>query len=830
MSTQTRLPGTADEEFLDRVFERAVDSLENGLDPTVEDLLEGREDLRSQADALLQTARQVAVLRPRTVPAIPGFTLLHEIGRGGMGTVYLARQESLGGRRVALKVLPSSAGFSSRARERFLREARAIANLRHPNVVTVHDVVTGDGVLAYSMEWVEGASLADLIEFLARERATGAERSGAATEPELARVAEFIGRPALGSADSYPIFVARIGVAIARALGSLHRSGLVHRDVKPSNILLRRDGTPLLSDFGLVHATDDSMTRSGHFAGTIAYASPEQLVGDPESLDARSDVFGLGITLYHALTLHLPFEGLGRRARRQRTPSGMLHLIEGASARPLRAWNRRLPRDLETIVGKATDPDPARRYPTADDLADDLERVIALQPIRAKPAGVATRGAKFLRRNRVAAFGVTVGSLVSIAAALAIFAYLFLVPRWSEEHVRRARLWLLDPSQAGIIIRRTFWGVKPYDFEPPIGLANLAGMDEALREYALASRWSPLPDEIREERDTVAAFRASLDRPTGASGPTGAVRSPRCAGLYAYLEGDVDAAVSIFGRWESERDLHAPPDPFVEAALGVMYLFREEAARAYPRLRGACQAFPDVGFLTTYLADAALQCGDVEDAERLLSAAAGMRGLDAKGAMERVTANLHAVRGRDAEAEAIYKTADAETPCGLQYARFLASRGRTEEALDQHVRGWQRVPSKPGNREFAALLDRWWAGFSPAERLDRIRATLDEDPSAPRSLVARLRAYVPAARVTNSPLPSALSARSSSPSLQDASLADLRGVLEVENEARWREIPTYPRFLKFLQLWAWQGPAPDQASELIFRLQLVDARLAERRA
>ncbi|MFN0008731.1 MAG: protein kinase domain-containing protein [Planctomycetota bacterium] len=789
MSTETRLPDTADEEFLDRVFERAVASLEDGLDPVVEDLLEGRVDLRSQAQALLQTARQVAVLRPRTMPAIPGFTLLHEIGRGGMGTVYLARQQTLGGRRVALKVLPSSAGFSSRARERFLREASAIANLRHPNVVTVHDVVTGDGVLAYSMEWVEGASLADLIDFLTREKATGAERPGARTEPELARIAEFLGRPALGSADSYPVFIARIGVAIARALAALHRTGLVHRDVKPSNILVRRDGTPLLSDFGLVHATDASMTQSGQFAGTIAYASPEQLEGDPESLDARSDVFGLGITLYHALTLHLPFDGQRRGASRQRTPSGMLHLIEGASAAPLRAWNRRLPRDLETIVGKATDPDPARRYAGADDLADDLERVIALQPIRAKAAGVASRAAKFLRRNRVAAFGITLGSVVSIAAAMAIFAYLFLVPRWSEEHVRRARLWLLDPAQAGIIIRRTFWGVKPFDFESPIGLANLAGMEEALREYSLASRWRPLPDELREERDTVAAFRASLDRPAGASSPVRAALSPRCAGLYAYLEGDVDSAVSIFSRWDAERDPRAAPDPFVEAALGVMYLFREEAPRAYPRLRDACQAFPDVGFLTTYLADAALQCGDVEDAERLLSAAAGMRGLDSKGAMERVTANLHAVRGRDAQAEAIYKTADPETPCGLQYARFLASRGRTEEALDQHVRGWQRVPSKPGNREFAALLDRWWAGFPAAERLERIRATLEEDPSAPRSLVARLRAYVPPAAGSNSPLTPAPPTRDSSPSLQDASLAELRDVLEVENEARWREIP-----------------------------------------
>ncbi|MFN0008729.1 MAG: tetratricopeptide repeat protein [Planctomycetota bacterium] len=414
---------------------------------------------------------------------------------------------------------------------------------------------------------------------------------------------------------------------------------------------------------------------------------------------------------------------------------------------------------------------------------------------------------------------------------MAVVVYVFLVPRWAEDHVRRARLALLHPSRASIIIRRTYWGVKPYDFEAPIGLANRAGLDEALGEYALAARWSPLPDDIREEREVVAEFRAALDRAgTRSTAPGTARSSPRGAGLYAYLEGDADAAVSNFSRWEAERDLRADPDPFVEAALGLLYLFREEFSRAYPRLREACQKFSDVGFLTTYLADAALQCGDVDDAERLISAAMRMRGLDTQGAMERVTANLHAVRGRDAQAEAIYKTADAETPCGLQYARFLASRGRTEEALDQHVRGWQRVPSKPGNREFAGLLERWWAGLSHAERSRRILATMEEAPDAPRSLVARLRAYAPPVPGSNSPLPTALGTRDSSPSLQDASLADLRGVLEVENAARWREIPDYPPFLKLLQLRAWQGPQPSQASELIFRLRQMGAGLGRRRA
>jgi len=825
MSADTGVPGTADEEFLDQAFERAVAWVEDGRDPSVEDLLEGRDHLRVQTEALLVTARQVAVLHPRVLPRVAGFTILHEIGRGGMGSVYLARQKTLGGRQVALKVLPTTAGLSTRARDRFHREARAIAQLRHPNVVTIHDVVSENGVHAYAMEWVDGASLGDLIELLKIPAKDRAREDAPRSEPELARVAEVLGPAAVGSSDSYPVFVVRVGIAVARALAAVHRTGLIHRDVKPSNILLRRDGTPLLSDFGLVHATNAALSQTVGFAGTIAYASPEQLDGDPDHLDARSDVYALGVSLYHALTLHLPFDGLRRRSSRQRTPTGMQRLIDDAKAAPLRAWNRRLPRDLETIVGKAMDPEPARRYSTGDELADDLERMLALQPIRAKPAGVASRGAKFLRRNRVAAIGLTVGSVLSVAATLAVVAHLFLVPKWAEEHVRRARLWLLDSAQAGIIIRRTFWGVRPFEFEPPIGLANRAGLDEALREYALASRWSPLPDEIREEREVVEEFRAALDRGEAGSAAASAARwSPRGAGLHAYLEGEVDAAVSIFGRWEAERDPRAEPDPFVEAALGVMYLFREESARAYPRLREACQAFPDVGFLTTYLADAAQQCGDVDDAERLLLAASGMSRLDPKGAMERVRANLHAARGRDAEAEALYVTADPETPCGLQYARFLASRGRTEEALDQLVRGWQRVPSKPGNREFAALLDRWWAGLSAIQRLERIRKALDEGPSAPRSLVTRLRAYQPPAGGKKTPQSSAPRGQGSSPALEDAALADLRSILDVENEARWREIQNYPVFLKLLQLRAWHGPASSQVSEVLFRLSQLSGR------
>ncbi|HWL93155.1 MAG TPA: serine/threonine-protein kinase [Phycisphaerae bacterium] len=363
--------------FLDDVFERAVRLVEDGVAPEVDALIDGHDALRAEVERLIWLAQHVAMAPGSRLPAFAGFTVLQELGRGGMGAVYLARQESLGGRPVALKVLPQSAGLSSRARDRFLVEARAIAKLRHPNVVAVHDVVQQDGVCAYAMEWVDGTSLASLIDFLTAQFTAGGTRTRDGATMEHIRAG--LGNEAGLNEASPVVFFVRIGLAMARALAVVHKAGLLHRDVKPSNILLRRDGTPLLADFGLVKDADSSLhTQAGQFAGTVAYAPPEQLRGETEAIDARSDVYALGVTLYHALALKLPFEA--------REPAGMLRRIEFGAALPLRAVNPRVPRDLETIVAAAMEADPARRYQSADEMADDLERLLSFQPIRARPS------------------------------------------------------------------------------------------------------------------------------------------------------------------------------------------------------------------------------------------------------------------------------------------------------------------------------------------------------------------------------------------------------------------------------------------------------------
>lgn len=408
----------SDRAFLDQAFDAALDAFESGREPSVEDVAGSRGHLLGHVLRVIELARELAPgaglmgalgaeSGASAVPTVPGYSIKHRLGQGGMGAVYLASQESLGHRMVALKVLPAGAALSARARERFRTESAAIAKLNHPHIVQVYDTVFAPGIHAFAMEWVDGRTLQAIIDELADARGVGLR--GESTMEQM-RHALDAPQEAMGDAD-YPRCIARIGREIAGALACVHAAGMLHRDIKPSNILLRRDGGAMLSDFGLARSGLDainvSVTQADNFAGTPAYAPPEQLRGQRRTLDQRADIYALGVTLYHALAMRPPFAG--------NSIAGLLEQIERGRATPLREIVLRMPSELETIISKAMDQDPARRYASAEQLADDLDRFLSDRPILARPATRSYLALKFAKRNKV-----LVGGVIAVVLALVL--------------------------------------------------------------------------------------------------------------------------------------------------------------------------------------------------------------------------------------------------------------------------------------------------------------------------------------------------------------------------------------------------------------------------
>ena len=793
-----------DAEFLERLFERALFAVEEGLEVTVDDLLEGRVHLRAVAEDWIRRARRVAVTpRDDESIAVPGYDVLRLLGHGGMGAVYLARQRRVGGREVALKILPAGLALSRAARERFRAEANLVAKIRHPNVIGVYDVVDEPAVHAYAMERVEGPSLAELIGRVAASRG---ER------PALDVVRESFDAGAIPD-RTYATFVCRIGEAIARALGAVHRAGLLHRDVKPSNVLLRRDGTPLLSDFGLVRDTDSgNATHTGRFAGTPAYAAPEQLRGPSSSLDARADVYALGVTLYHALALELPFRG--------RSTAELLGEIEAGRAVPLRRRDPSLAADVETVVGKAMDADRDRRYATADDLADDLERLLSLQPILAKPAGLASRVAKLVRRNRKAVAAAAAGTLAGVLLAAAFAAWWLALPRWAAARVREARLALLDPVQGTGIFASETWRWSFSGAPPTVGAG---AMDDALAAYSAALRFAGDDPDLRLERDTVARARDLAASGVGfdATSPSdpASARDLRSSGLLAFLLGRVDGAIDSWSRLE----LVADPDPFVDAALGQVYLVRGEAARAYPRLLRAVEAFPGVGFLAVGLADAALRSGDVPKARRQLEAAKGMARLDPFRGLERVEGDLLAALGDVEGALALYAIAEPVNPFAkLRHVELLEREGRLREALEIYASVPASGEWEAWDRALIDAAESWWDALPHHERFAAVRESIDDGDPAPqgrrRTPLGALRETLARRQAKRRAEFAAVSPVVPAPFASGGPLRTLTERMEATTMASWTRWRTYPAFFRNLVAAAWLSPEPAAATAAVDRV------------
>jgi serine/threonine protein kinase len=450
-------------EILDQIAEEFAERFRRGERPALDEYTQRYPELAAEIRELFPAMVQVECVEPAVADAddagrkadgvslrqIGDYRILREIGRGGMGVVYEAEQSSLG-RRVALKVLPLRTGADTRSLERFKREARAAAKLHHTNIVPVFDVGEDGQVCFYAMQYIQGQGLDQVIAELRRLRSASERRRQATvcgqartqdlpaeelarsmltgqfgvqdltasvsrevpsekpqglddlgslpppiTEPNapgMSSSAVLPGQTELSAVEKdhrhYFESIARIGRQSASALAHAHERGIIHRDIKPSNLLLDASGIVWVTDFGLAKTEDGDLTNPGDILGTFRYMAPERFKGRS---DPRSDVYALGITLYELMVLRPAFEGCDRATL-------IAEIAHAEPPRP-RTLDRRIPRDLETIVMKAIAKDPARRYQTADEMAEDLGRFLENRPIKARRSSNTERLWRWCRRN-----------------------------------------------------------------------------------------------------------------------------------------------------------------------------------------------------------------------------------------------------------------------------------------------------------------------------------------------------------------------------------------------------------------------------------------------
>jgi serine/threonine protein kinase/Flp pilus assembly protein TadD len=556
MTTPTEAPNVSAEVLMGQVVEEFLDCLNRGEQPEVESYVRRYPQLASvlrQMLPALELMRAPGVdLAAESEPSAPlsllegclgDFRITREIGRGGMGVVYEAEQLSLD-RRVALKVLPFAAALDARQLQRFKNEAQAAAHLHHTNIVPVYAVGSERGVHYYAMQFIEGQTLAALITELRQlagresvpERAamTGpagqllsghwaaASAGSAGPEPTgpygpeaaqtqagdttLSPAKPGSARQAIQSPAFFRI-VAQLGIQAAEALEHAHQLGVVHRDIKPGNLLLevsspapseRGGEVPRLwiTDFGLAFCQSQAgLSMTGDLVGTLRYMSPEQAMARRVLLDHRTDIYSLGATLYELLTLEPAFNGRDREE--------LLRQIAFEEPQPARRLNQAIPRELETIVGKAMEKNPAERYSTAQELADDLGRYLKDEPIRARRPTLVQRAQKWCRRHKAAVWAA--GVCLSVTLLVLAVSIGWAVRDREAQWTTTAQQVNLALNEAGVLHGQQKWREALGAVRPAEALLANGGGDAALhnrvRELRKDLEMAARLDELRLQKN-----------------------------------------------------------------------------------------------------------------------------------------------------------------------------------------------------------------------------------------------------------------------------------------------------------------------------------------
>ena len=618
--------GASDDPRVASVLAAYLAELEAGRQPSREELLENHPEIAltladwfDVVEFVHLAAESVYSSRPRPpdedpLPAdttLGEYRLVREIGRGGMGIVYEAEQVSLG-RRVALKVLSGTAALDPLKLQRFRVETQAVAQLNHPHIVPIFAVGSERGTHYFAMQYVEGTTLAEVIN---QQRRFGRAPAGEVEVGSASSVARATppgpspptgGRAANDAAGSSSDMspsglgesggtssirrrgafraLANLAIQAAEALAHAHAMGILHRDIKPSNLMVDAKGYLWVTDFGLARFQDEpGLTRTGDLLGTLRYMAPELVTGRRLVHDPRSDSYSLGATLYELLTLKPVFDGRNRQA--------MLRQIAQEEPVPPRKHDPTIPRDLETIVLKAMDKEPERRYATAHELAEDLRRFLEDKTIHARPPSPAELAAKWARRHQ---------AVLRVAGAVAFLALAIAAPLlwWEQQNTARVNKNL-----------RLAFGQADLGFEQMIRLSDDLTM-KGMARFAEAGS-SPETIEIRADffRRAI-AFYERLAREPHIAKPMRALAYDRLGfarmvGMQdPQAENDFRQSITLY----DELLTASPHDPVlrcslsdVQMNLGMHLLFSQGITAAGPNFERTKAI--DLGLVTDFPGD-----------------------------------------------------------------------------------------------------------------------------------------------------------------------------------------------------------------------------------